>query len=557
MVDFLMRVSGDLSLLSSVIQLTVFRLEVKIKKKETAGPNFGYSEIECALRSLALQMLFHIIAQLPCSTHSMCVSAFAAVGGVLETLDQSLCILMGRVTTDIPSERTKQERLWALTLIDAAMAYRAEPPVVTAEAFRFVCALAAEEALTSLSLHILISLAKGPNATEFIMQSSTATLCLQIFDAIVPKLNLEPVAPSKGKPAKDKKPDKSGAAHKSDAQEKRVDAKDPRFALLLSLRLLVHLLHLIASRSLVLSEDLVPSIVKDVIKVMGAPSIWELLRSSHEYAIFVDVSDLTVACVELLGALGELGEACRRSACRAGAALALHELMQQSHTAVGLNSFLNKEGASSKDPNLAILRSSIERSMLLLLTEKCESFTRPPAWTTCGQYLSDNTLLTGPDKVLDVLSLTDKLKVEDVDLGNRYLRLFTCLLMSCEDQNHFVSNSTSAVSTISSFLLLRSSMLLEVIKADLLSSKAPENESLSGSACDPVDGRRASMSEGDVPIGLVDPPEGQAPDSGAASRASPAVLLKQTFQRSMDELVPSHREILAMTLLALEPYVKT
>ena len=555
--DFLLKTFGDLSLLSPVLQLTIFRLEVKIKKKDSAGPNFGYSDIECSLRSLALQTLYLIIVQLPRSTHSSYLNQLAAIPGALETLDQALRILMSKTVGEGVSEVLSQEQHWALILLDTAMAYRLAPPAVTTETFQFVGSLAKEETLTAIAFHILILLVDGPCALNFIMQESTVGSIVQIFDSILPKLVVEPAAPPKGKAAKEKKADKDKKSEPQ--QEKMIDANDPRRPHLLSLRLIIHLLFLISSHSEVTTEEQVTRTVKLTIKIMSSPGIWELVRSPHENTLFVDISDLLFASVLLLGSLGELGEVNRRSACKAGAVTALHELLLQSRNAVGLNAALNEADMILRRGNLSLLRCCIEKSVLLLITERCPTKTETIDWTTCSRYLTDSDILLGSDRVLDLVSIAENVNNDDHDLGNRYLRILACLVHSADDAEKLANNSTPAVAMIAVLLMSRTRTLLEIIKSDLLSNNEAVESKSSQSPSLSEEGRDyTQLNVGDK---IEEPDCHRDPDPDAiladALQSRPhKCLLKPIFTRPVQEFDPSVAEVIVLALLLLLSYVE-
>ena len=577
-------ISGDYNALSVLANIAVFRLDLKIKKRDNAVECPNYSEMECSLRSLALEALHTLFVDASKSSNpTFFLTSFAALPLILETLDIALCLLVSTPLT-AKKEKHQQEIYRALQLINFVLLHRATPSSLSPEAFQLLPSLATDDLLTAQALHVLLLLLDSPVGAEMVLTQPIAGFLISTLDAVIPKLLAEPVpvvvTKGKGKstPVKESKKDKLAAM--GPQADKVFDANDSRRTHLLIARLLISTLSKVVARmNTTVEVSDVTKLVELLVKMLGSQTVWELVRAPTFYDLDVDTNNTVLAAVVLLGELGGIVAEFRRAACGAGGAYALLTLLLQSYTAAGCKALIDADEKEKRLQNLCLLRCSIEQSILCLLSGLLETnngklFT----WASCQNYKTDWEMW-GENSYFDVHQLVDGFNSEDTSLGNHCLRTFTALIESLDDKGPFLAMSAAFVPKLSAMLLTRSQQtILHMLLVEENQKRKLEEEAaaalkwaeleelnkasklldVDGKFCigEPSVGLTFQEIQSPTEMDTVDGVLSEIPVKDVAIGAYNMSLLESRFGIPLSELVPSPPEALALLLISLEPFLK-
>jgi hypothetical protein len=554
-ISTLKRLAGDVNPLSYIVDLLIFKLDIKIKKKIALDSNFGYSEIEVTMRSLSLESMYSMINQLPVAKHSSELKDISKIPNILQTLDQALCMLVTKINIETLNDTQRRECSWVIGVIDAILTVSDPGQEISAEAFGYITALAKDEALCGVCVHILLLLSTGPVGQGMLFKETVLVFLVDILEISASKLVTEPpvvVIKGKGAPKEAKKPDKKGAAAVMEAVPDRLfELNDPRRNFLLLVRLLVSLINTMVEHSVeMVTTDQVERMVKSLSKVVTTSAVWELVRAPQTHALHVDTSDLLIATVALFGSLSDVSSEVRRSACLAGGATTMLTLLTQSATAIGLHSLIDETELAKRKHGLLFLRAYCERSVLLLLTApvvKSEAKSKKIDWATCSSFDTDQDSLFQTPSCFELQHLVDIFPNEDADLGNRCLRIYAALFECMDDPGPMISRTAFSMPKMSSMLLSRAQSLIALIKTETADYIAQLEAA-------------ALQSNEDVDLEIIIiPPD--VPDEPTVENELISIdlprdrLLVDIFTRPLHELSPRVGEAIGLLLIILEHYV--
>lgn len=535
--------TGGMSILLVIVNLLVFRLEMKIKKKENNDANFGFSEIECTLRSLALQTLYLLSTTLS-ESYSDELIEMASLSNFVGTLDQALCMYASRLTDTALSPTQIQECLWMLSLLHMILSKSLMPQRISAEAFGYILQLNREDSLSSQCVNLIQVLSHESRCADMVFTSTVLMALISSLEHATPKLIVDtevtPITPVKGK-APPKKPDKRTSL----IPDKVIDSADARMTYLLIARMLLDLFPLFASRSPELFDECaVTKVVTQVSRLLSATTVWELVRSPRPDSPDSNPADLLLAGALFLSTLAKVGHAERQLACKSGGASALLLLLTQSSAAVGMKTAITEELISARQWNLLVLRSCCEKALLDLLTSSIVDSDQESYWTSCSHYSTDIETLQS----FDAQTLLDSALLDDIDLGNRCLRILAALLQCSHDKCFVADSLTNSVAKLATMLHSRTSLIVVPKKTE------PNVKASAAVIRVPVAHSSTTASE----VNLVHAEAGSSvadePATVRTLHTSP-LFVKEAFGENLETYVPTTLEVIALLLLTIEPYI--